>query len=81
VPINAIAESSGKNFVFAVDAGDSGSKVRRVEVKTSDGPNTQKRIQAVGDHPLSPGTRIVLGGVHYLTDGEAVNVASEVGTN
>lgn len=75
VPIDAIAESGGKNFVFVVN---SESKVRKVEVSTARGPNTTKRIQAVGDEPLSEGDRIVLGGVHYLTDGESVNVASEV---
>ena len=81
VPIDAIAESSGKNFVFVVAAGDSGSTVRQVEVKASDGPNTHKRIEATGDQALSAGEQIVLGGVHYLTDGEAVSVASEVKGN
>jgi len=75
VPIDAIAESSGKNFVFVVDGE---GKVRKVEVSTARGLNTTKRIQPVGEESLSEGDRIVLGGVHYLTDGESVNVASEV---
>lgn len=81
VPIDAIAESSGKKFVFVVDGADTVGKVRRVEVTESNGPDTQKRIEAVEGQMLLPGDRIVLGGVHYLTDGEAVNVASEVESN
>ena len=78
VPIDAIAESGGKNFVFVVNAAESTSKVRRVQVNVTNGPNTQKRIESAGETSLAPGDRIVLRGVHYLTDGEAVNVASEV---
>jgi len=81
VPIDAISEKSGKYYVFAVDRNDGGSKVRQVEVTVYDGPNAQKRIEATGDGQLSAGAQIVLGGVHYLTNGEAVNVASEVEGN
>lgn len=78
VPIDAISEQSGKHYVFVVSGSDSGSKVQQVEVSTGDGPNTLKRITPIGDQQLSEGMQIVLGGVHYLTDGEAVNVAAEV---
>lgn len=81
VPMDAIAESSGKKFVFVVTGVDAVGKVRRVEVTEFEGPNTQKRIEPVEGQTLSDGDRIVLGGVHYLTDGEAVNVASEVEAN
>lgn len=87
VPIDAINEKSGKNYVFVVE----GEIVRRVEVSVADGPNTLKRIAAVPSKPGSPeltektnekeATQIVLGGVHYLTDGESVNVAAEVEGN
>lgn len=81
VPIDAISEQSGRYHVFVVDGSAGGSKVQRVEVSVSNGPNTHKRIQAVGDRPLTEGMQIVLGGVHYLVDGEAVNVAAEVEGN
>ena len=81
VPIDAISEQSGRYHVFVVDGSAGGSKARRVEVSVSNGPNTHKRIQAVGDQPLTEGMQIVLGGVHYLVDGEAVNVAAEVEGN
>jgi len=81
VPIDAITEKSGANYIFAVDETDDTGKVRRIEVSVSDGPNTLKRIEAIGDQPLASGMPIVLGGVHYLTDGEAVNIASEAKDN
>lgn len=77
VPIDAITEKSGENFVFAVNGG----KVSKIPVVVGDGPNTLKRIEATGDAKLSAGTQIVLGGVHFLTDGEAVNVASVMEAN
>ena len=81
VPIDAINEESGRHYVFVVDSSASSGKARRVEVSISDGPNTHKRIMAIGDQPLTEGMQIVLGGVHYLVDGEAVNVAAEVEGN
>jgi multidrug efflux pump subunit AcrA (membrane-fusion protein) len=77
VPIGAISERSGQHFVFLVDATEAGSTVRQVEVTVSNGPDTLKRITARDDETrLTSGSRIVLGGVHYLTDGERVNVVS-----
>lgn len=81
VPIDAIKEQSGRHYVFVVDSSGNASRVRRVEVSISDGPNTHKRVEAIGDQQLAEGMQIVLGGVHYLVDGEAVNVAAEVEGN
>lgn len=81
VPIDAINEQSGRHYIFVVDGSTGSSKARRVGVSISDGPNTHKRIEAIGDQPLTEGMQIVLGGVHYLVDGEAVNVAAEVESN
>lgn len=61
--------------------GDAAKKVRKVEVAIADGPNTLKRIASVGGQELTDGSQIVLAGVHYLVDGEAVNVAAEVEGN
>jgi multidrug efflux pump subunit AcrA (membrane-fusion protein) len=80
VPIDAISESSGKHYVFVVEGSDAGSKVRKVDVSIFDGPNTRKRIEAVDGSSLA-GRQIVQGGVHYLVDGESVNIASEVEGN
>ena len=79
-PIDAISESSGKHYVFAVESTGTGSKVRKIEVAISNGPNTHKRIEPVDGSSLI-GQQVVLGGVHYLVDGESVNIASEVRGN
>ena len=81
VPIDAITEKSGVMSVFVVDGSNTPAKVRQLEVNVSSGPNTLKRIEAAGEQPLTAGTQIVLGGVHYLVDGETVNVASEQEVN
>jgi multidrug efflux pump subunit AcrA (membrane-fusion protein) len=77
VPMDAITEKSGDNFVFVVEDG----RVRKTQVSVSDGPNTLKRVEATGSERLAEGTQIVLGGVHFLSDGDAVNVASIVEAN
>lgn len=80
VPMDAIKQKSGIDYVFVVE-GKVAKKVRQVEVSVADGPNTLKRITAAGGQELSDGSQIVLGGVHYLVDGETVNVAVEVEGN
>lgn len=82
VPIDAINENSGQYSVFVVEESVSeNSKAKEVVVTIADGPNTLKRIEPVEDGTLDEGSKIVLGGVHYLTDGEAVNVAAELEVN
>lgn len=81
VPMDAIGEKSGRHYVFAVDGSGGAAKVRKIDVSVSAGPSTRKRIESLGDQSLSSGMQIILGGVHYLTDGEAVNIASVVEVN
>lgn len=81
VPIDSINENSGQYSVFVVGGSVSESKVKEVGVTIDDGPDTLKRIEPVGDQTLTEGMKIVLGGVHYLTDDEPVNVAAEVEVN
>jgi len=81
VPIDAISEKSGKYFVFVVESQGTDHKVRQVEVSVSDGPDATKRISGANGAELTAGQQIVLKGVHYLTDGEAVNVTSAVGAD
>ena len=81
VPIDAISEKSGKHYVFVVEPEGTGHRARQVEVSVSDGPDATKRIAGVAGTTLTAGLRIVLKGVHYLTDGEAVNVTAELGAD
>jgi biotin carboxyl carrier protein len=74
VPMDTICLQGDQAYVFAVEEG----QVQRVEVISSPGPNTLRRIEAAGDHSLIDGISLVAGGVHYLVDGEAVNVLETV---
>ena len=40
----AIAENTGRNFVFVLEGSEGANTVRQVEVRVSDGPNTRKRL-------------------------------------
>ena len=60
--------------MFVVDNGTA----RRVPVTVSPGPNTSRRIEPVQEQDLREGMQIVSKGVHYLVDGEAVNVVRTV---
>jgi len=74
VPMDAIRSAGDERYVFEVSDG----RAKRVSVEVSEGPNTLKRIVATGNETLAEGMQLVAGGVHYLTDGEAVNVVEEV---
>jgi hypothetical protein len=47
-------------------------------VKVGDRYETLARIEAAGETPLAPGTRVIAGGAHFIEDGEPVAVAREV---
>jgi multidrug efflux pump subunit AcrA (membrane-fusion protein) len=78
VPLDAISEMSGKNYVFVVESAAGGDTARRVEVALHDPVGTLRRIEAVGDQPLEADAKIVAAGAAFLVDGERVNVAEEV---
>lgn len=78
VPVDAIMEESGANYVFVVEPTKGGEQVRRVQVHVKDDHGTLRRIEAAGDEALEPNMRIVAAGAAFLTDGEAINVAEEV---
>lgn len=78
VPLDAIMEQSGANFVFAVSESPDGDTARRVEVSVHDTVGTLRRIEATSDEPLASGTKIVAAGAAFLVDGESINVARQV---
>ncbi len=78
VPLNAIVEESGANYVFVVDAAEAGDSVRKVSVSVHDPVGTLRRIEGAGGEQVDEGMRIVAKGGAFLVDGERVNVAEEV---
>ena len=72
-PSEAIRTLNGEASVFVVD-GD--SVARRVLVTVHETVGVLRRIEGTG---LEPGARVVVEGVHYITDGETVSVVAAVG--
>ena len=69
VPIDIISQKNDKHYVFATTSDSGDGTVSRIEVQVSDGPGTLKQIAAP---QLSAGMSLVVGGVHYIQDGEQV---------
>lgn len=73
VPPEAVRTLNGEASVFAVD--DSGV-ARRVPVTLHETVGMLRRVEGSG---LQDGTRVVVEGVHYVADGEAVTVVPAIG--
>lgn len=79
VPLDVIAEESGKYYVMLVKpAEEGGLQASKVEVKLFEHFDTYRRIEAIGDEPLAAGTELVAGGAHYIEHGEKLTIAERV---
>lgn len=79
VPINAIRELAGGKAIFVVEPVDGGGQVaRRIDVRTFPGPGTLMGVAPLGQQKLKSGMQLIVEGVHFLTDGEAVAVSKRV---
>lgn len=78
VPMEAIYEESGNAYVFVADETDGAAAVRRVSVDVVPtnglGSGTVRQISAQSEGDLKDGLQIVVGGVHFLHDGDRVRV-------
>ena len=75
VPMNTILENADKKYVFVVSSAKGKSHVKQLEVQVTAHVDTQLRIEAVGEKPLTSGMRIVATGALFLRDGEQVRVS------
>ena len=79
VPMNAIREQSGKTWVFSAEPKKGGGYVaRRIEVRTEKSTGTLMRIEPAGKTSLKADMQLIVDGVHFLVDGEAVAVSKRV---
>ncbi len=73
-PVEAIYEDLGETFVFVVDNNIARkTKVRAISTDSLD-TGSLIRIEPVDPSSLPPDTEIVVGGVHYLNDGDEINI-------
>jgi len=79
VPLDAIVEKSGSFYVFvAAETESGGHTAHRIAVTSHETIGTMQRIEAVADDELRSGLKVITGGVHFLVDGERINVAEEI---
>ena len=67
VPIKAITMVGGEHAVFVVDDG----RARARPVRVGETFRELRRIEGPG---ISDGTRVIVGGVHYVSDGQPVTI-------
>lgn len=78
VPVQAIYEDLGETYVFVVvDGIAKKTQVKAVLPDTVD-MDSLIRIEPMDSSVLQSGSKIVVGGVHYLNDGEQVRVVERV---
>ncbi|MEM9825158.1 MAG: HlyD family efflux transporter periplasmic adaptor subunit [Planctomycetota bacterium] len=71
VPVEAIEERAGQNFLFAVDRGIA----KRIEVTTEPlSGGSLRRVTPVQDDMQLVGTTVIVEGVHYVSDGQPVRI-------
>lgn len=79
VPIEAIYEDRGETFVFVV--GDGKATKTKVDAVIGSNLDTGSMIEIRSlEQPFQDGAEIVVGGVHFLNDGEAIRVVDSVET-
>ena len=76
VPRVAILQDGNTHYLFAVPEGATTAK--RVEVRPLETVGQTQRVEAVSDGLLKPGDRVIVGGAHYVMDGEQVSLVEEL---
>ena len=71
VPINAITLVDGKHVVFVVE--DGSAVARPVSVH-----ETFQELRRIEGEGLGDGARVIVGGVHYVSDGQPVTITGTV---
>ena len=78
VPMSTIYEEAGDYFVFWADESGEETIARRIPVEvhleSNLGSSTMRRITSLSPNALQDGLQIIVEGVHFLQDGEAVQV-------
>lgn len=80
VPVEAIYEESGQTFLFVVAEQDGGTIARKILVNTNITDkldnDSKMQITPTDSSDIDKETRFVVGGVHFLQDGERIAIQS-----
>ncbi|WP_149494698.1 HlyD family efflux transporter periplasmic adaptor subunit [Roseiconus lacunae] len=74
IPVEAIYQESGRTYVFVVEDGRAKKTEVRTELPDNLDTGSLVLIESTDQGDFPDGTQIVVGGVHFLMDGERVNV-------
>jgi multidrug efflux pump subunit AcrA (membrane-fusion protein) len=74
VPRVAILSDGNTEYIFTVPQGAAVAK--RVDVRPIETIGQSQRVEAV-EGSLQPGDRVIVGGAHYVMDGEEVSLVEE----
>lgn len=78
IPVESIYEEAGETFIFVVD-GETVKKTRvRAILPSKLDTGSMIGIEPIDSSGFPPDLQIVLGGVHFLSDGDRVNVVSHL---
>ncbi|MGI9304308.1 MAG: HlyD family efflux transporter periplasmic adaptor subunit [Gammaproteobacteria bacterium] len=79
VPAESIVNDGTDHFVYAVEEQANGEEQAvRIDVRPGANVGTFQAIEPVADDGLAQGMKLIVGGVHYLRDGDAINASNEV---
>lgn len=78
VPVESIYEESGETFLFIIHDGK--AHKTRIEVVLAEKLDTGSvlRIAPIGEDQFPESTMVVVGGVHFLQEGDAVAVTDVI---
>ena len=76
VPRVAILSDGKTHYIFVVREGS--DVAERVEVRPLDTAGQRQRVESLESDALKEGDRIIVGGAHYVMDGEKVSLAEEL---
>ncbi len=76
VPRVAIMNDADGDYLFRVSEGSDTAK--RVDVRPLETAGQTQRVEAVSGNPLQVGDRVIVGGAHYVMDGQPVNLVQEL---
>lgn len=82
VPMKAIRRENEQSFVHVLDTSKSESVVRRIRINASNrsaasDKSLQLSIESIEPDALKDGMQVIIGGTHFLNDGDRVRVISD----
>ena len=76
LPADAIYEDRGQTFVFVAKDGAASKTAVSVAIPKNLNQGSMLRVEPTGSSSLTEDDKIIVGGVHYLSDGDSIRIVS-----